>query len=132
MVLELEQKDYGVILGGLAAITVAAYIGHLQEVSPQIEMYIDYLTGAIIIASLAIMYKASDLLGGEIARNLQIMGAGAAIYLVTYYPHIMWHQQRIAAPISDHFGYVFYHGATALAFLLVGYGFYGFYEMGQE
>lgn len=132
MVLELEQKDYGVILGSLAAITIAAYVGHLQEAPPEIEMYIDYLTAGIIIASLAVMYKASDLLGGDIARNLQLMGVGAAIYLVTYFPHILWHQQRIAAPVSDHFGYVFYHGATALAFGLVGYGFYGFYKMGQE
>jgi len=132
MPLELEKKEYGLIFGGLAVAAVLGFIGHLAEAPPQVEQYIDFLTGAIIIGSLAVMYKASNLLGGEIAKNLQVMGAGVLIYILTYYPHIFWHAGLVPAPLSDHFGYVFYHAATALAFFLVGYGFYGFYKMGKE
>lgn len=144
MGLNLESKDYGLI-GGLLAVSAAiGYLGTTGfwagfvggDVPPGmvLEMWLDRLTVVIIFAGLLAIYKARGLWGGEVARNLELIGAGLAGYMLVYLPHIHWHIAESPAwlGMDPNFWFGFFHMIQAAAFFLASYGFYEFWQTGKE
>ncbi len=134
MALNLERNDY-LVMVGLAVAAVAAGLVSLSlgEQARITEMVIDYVALFVIVASLAVIYKARELWGGEVSRALELIGAGLAVYMITYLPHINWHIGGGGAlgPIPETFLYGFFHALTLATFVLAGYGFYTLWQSGK-
>lgn len=134
MALNLERNDY-LVMAGLAVLAVAAGMVSLSlgQQAMIVEMVIDYAAMFIIVASLAVIYKARDLWGGEVSRALEIIGAGLAVYMITYLPHINWHISGGGAlgPVPGSFLYGFFHALSLATFVLAGYGFYTLWQSGK-
>ena len=142
--MNLNNKDYGVILGGVllsflgafateAGIISSSLAGTITGVLPQITI----LT---ILVGLVFVYLARDLLGGEIVDNLDVISAGFLIYAITWWPHKQfYHADALGGSEAAIFGIgtpgawnVFFHTLVAALFGLVSFGFYRFWEMSQE
>ncbi len=134
MALNLERNDY-LVIAGLAVAAVAAGMVSLSlgEQARITEMVIDYVAMFVIVASLAVIYKARELWGGEVSRALELIGAGLAVYMITYLPHINWHISGGGAlgPIPGEFLYGFFHALSLATFVLAGYGFYTLWQSGK-
>ncbi|MFQ3308627.1 MAG: hypothetical protein ACI977_000870 [Candidatus Nanohaloarchaea archaeon] len=132
MALNLERNDY-LVMVGLAILSAIAGVVSLQFGGPAVEGIIDYISMFVIVASLAVVYKARELWGGEISRALELIGAGLAVYMITYLPHINWHLGGGGplGPLPENFLYGFFHALTLATFVLVGYGFYTLWESGK-
>lgn len=132
MALNLERNDY-LVMAGLAVISVIAGYISLNFGGPAVEGIVDYITMFVIVASLAVIYKARSLWGGDISRALEIIGAGLALYMITYLPHINWHITG-GGPISvipEAYLYGFFHALSMSTFVLAGYGFYTLWQSGK-
>jgi hypothetical protein len=132
MALNLERNDY-LVVAGLAVLSVVAGFISLNFGGPAVEGIIDYISMFVIVASLAVIYKARELWGGEVSRALEIIGAGLAVYMITYLPHINWHLSGGGnlGPLPEMFLYGFFHALTMATFVLVGYGFYTLWQSGK-
>ncbi len=134
MGLNLKRNDYLVVAGlALAAVAAGMVSLSLGEGARVVEMVIDYAAMFIIVASLGVVYKARELWGGEVSRALELIGAGLAVYMLTYLPHINWHIGGGGAlgPVPGSFLYGFFHALTLSTFVLAGYGFYTLWQSGK-
>lgn len=132
MALNLERNDYLVIVGLFIVTLLAGFVSQ-NFGGPAVEGIIDYISMFVIVASLAVVYKARDLWGGEVSRALELIGAGLAVYMITYLPHINWHMSGGGGlgPVPENFLYGFFHALTLATFVLVGYGFYTLWQSGK-
>ncbi|MFQ3308633.1 MAG: hypothetical protein ACI977_000876 [Candidatus Nanohaloarchaea archaeon] len=142
--MNLEQKDYGIILGGLLLSFVAAFLAEAGILSgsmvSSITGILPQLTILVILVGLVFAYLSRDLLGGEVVDNLDIIAAGFLIYAIIWWPHKMvYHADALGGVAESMFGIlstgawnVFFHTLTAAVFGIVSFGFYRFWEMSQE
>lgn len=131
----LDRRDL-YLLGGL--LVFALFIGLLGQVgiiTQAQEIWLGYAAIVPIIPALYYVYRARERWGGQIARNLELIGVGLAIHLVLWAPHIRWHiltEQAGSAPrwfgMLPSFWYVAWHGLSLFGFAIVTYGFYRFWR----
>jgi hypothetical protein len=142
--LNLNNKDYGAILGGIILSFLGAFAAEAGVLSSSLVTTITgllpKLTILVILVGLVFVYLARDLLGGEIVNNLEVVAAGFLIYAVTWWPHKMgYHAEALGGAAASIFGVftpgawnVFWHTLVAATFGVVSFGFYRFWEMSQE
>lgn len=142
--LNLKNQDYGVILGGILLSFLGAFAVEAGVLSSslagKITAWLPRLTVLVILVGLVFVYLSRDLLGGEIAQNLEVIATGFLIYGLMWIPHKMaYHTEALGGSMASFFGLfssgawnVFFHTLTAAVFGLVSFGFYRFWEMSQE
>lgn len=140
MSLNMERRDYGVILASLIVPVIAAVALMGIQSMEQIIMALVVLTGAsavAVILALVAIYKGRSKYGGLTAKNLEIIGFGLAIFIVTYIPHIFWHifglmNQNPLGPgwlgFTESWWVGFFHVGAIMFFLISSYGFYLFWK----
>jgi hypothetical protein len=136
---QLEKQDW-YLVGIAALITVAmAVFGATRYYTLQIGSLVEFSSVIPVFAGLVFIYLSRSIWGGKIARYLEIIGAGLAVHMLLFIPHIQWHitgqteggmPPLIGQPPG--FWYMFFHGMSLVAFLFIGYGFYLFYQEAQE
>lgn len=137
-VLDLEQKDVGVILGGILIVLLVAFGASAAGVSPLVELPIDILTALVTLAGVYFIYKTAGTYGGDIGRYLAVIGIGIGYYALTFIPHTQLHIMQMQAgitqigPVNVMGIYMFQHVATIFVFTLAAYGFYLFWQGGEQ
>ena len=142
--MNLNNKDYGFILGGVLLSFLGAFAAEAGVLSASlvgtITTWLPRITILVILVGLVFVYLSRDLLGGEIAKNLEVVAAGFLIYGISWWPHKMgYHAEAMGGAAGSIFGVftpgawnVFFHTLTAAVFGIVSFGFYRFWEMSQE
>ena len=142
--MNLNNKDYGFILGGILLSFLGAFAAEAGILNSSLvgtlTTWLPRITVLVILVGLVFVYLSRDLLGGEIANNLELVGAGFLIYGISWWPHKMgYHAEAMGGAAASIFGVltpgawnVFFHTLTAAVFGLVSFGFYRFWEMSQE
>lgn len=142
--MNLEQKDYGIIFGGLLLSFVGAFLAEAgilgSSMVGTLTGLLPKLTVLVILVGLVFAYLSRDLLGGEVVDNLDVIAVGFLIYAVIWWPHKMvYHADALGGAAESMFGLlsagawnVFFHTLTAAVFGIVSFGFYRFWEMSQE
>lgn len=129
----MEKQDRYLIGLGIAIPVLAGLWSQLMGIGTQIDAFIDFFTVIALLGSVAFIYLARDLLGGEIARNLEITGLGLFLYVVIYWASYTW--SSVGSPAW--FGMqaaawdVFFSTATLATFGFIAYGFYRFWALGE-
>jgi len=129
----MEQHDRYIIGLGIAIPVLAGFWSQLMGIGTQIDAFIDFFTVLALLGSVTFIYLARDLLGGEIARNLEITGLGLFLYVVIYWASYTWSSVGgpawlgVQAPAWD----VFFSTATLVTFGFIAYGFYRFWALGE-
>lgn len=140
MKFNIERKDIYLIIAAVLLPLIAGLAAMGIQSQMMIVMVILAATGlaglAVIVALYAI-YKGRKLYGGEIARNLEIVGFGFLLFMITYLPHTIWHvlglmNQNPLGPswlnLSGAWWAGFFHIGAFMFFLLSTYGFYRFWK----
>jgi hypothetical protein len=130
--MDLERTDLAIVGTALIASIAASTLPLFGVEAPYAASSFLILPAGII--SLVFVYLAAQKYGGEIARYLYYIGTGIGFFLVSTFPHIIWHQSEMPAlgGLDPSFWYVFFHGGVTVSFFLIGYGFYLFYLSGTE
>ncbi|MDY6778126.1 MAG: hypothetical protein SVU32_05645 [Candidatus Nanohaloarchaea archaeon] len=136
----MERKDY-LVIGG--ALLVSALVGFaargIQSVQTIAMVTLGLTVAAFITTLIALVaiYKARKPYGGKVARNLEVIGFGLALFIVTYLPHVVWHifglqNNNPLGPawlgLSKAWWAGFYHIGAFMFFLIASYGFYLFWK----
>lgn len=140
MSLNMEKRDYKVILAALVIPLIAAYALMGVQSMEELVTILVALTGAsglaVVLAVVAI-YKGRGKYGGVVAKNLEIIGFGLAIFIATYIPHVFWHifglmENNPLGPgwlgLSEPWWVGFFHVGAIMFFLISSYGFYLFWK----
>lgn len=142
--MNLNNQDYGVILGGIIISFLGAFAAEAGVLSSSlvgtITGLLPKITVLVILVGLVFVYLARDLLGGEIVDNLEVVAAGFLVYAVIWWPHKMgYHADAWGGSAASIMGIfspgawnVFFHTLTAAVFGIASFGFYRFWEMSQE
>ncbi|MDY6777030.1 MAG: hypothetical protein SVU32_00055, partial [Candidatus Nanohaloarchaea archaeon] len=91
---------------------------------------------ATVFFAIGFLWLARSRWGGDVGRYFEIVSVGLFIQLLTYVPHLSWHlkaagkgpQALPAWGMSSNFWYVFWHGAAAMSFAFIAYGFYLYWQ----
>lgn len=140
MSLNMERNDYIAILATLLVPLVAAFA--LRGLSGNealvlLTMGTTVLAGLGVVGALIAIYKGREGYGGQVARNLEIIGMGLALFILTYIPHVVWHifglmNQNPLGPgwigLTEAWWAGFFHIGAIAFFLISSYGFYLFWE----
>jgi uncharacterized membrane protein YfcA len=120
------------IAAGLLVAIIGGVIGHLFSITVEAELYTRFIASGAIIVSIYFVHRARSAWDGELARYLEIIGAGFIVLMLSWVPHIGWHirgQPEILG-LSASFLIGLFHTLAAVTFLIVGYGFYRFWQEG--
>lgn len=127
-----------VVAGTLVTAVMGAF-GATKYYTLQIGSLVEFSSVIPVFVGIVFIYLSRSIWGGKIARYLEIIGAGLAVHMLLFIPHIQWHitgqTQGGMPPLMGQppgFWYVFFHGMSLVAFLFIGYGFYLFYQEVQE
>jgi hypothetical protein len=132
------QRDWIIGAGGFALVIVLAFASHFMQWPRFVEMLGDILTGIFGLVAVYYIYKASDMLGGDLARYISIMGIGLAYYSATLIPHVYAHfnygagADVMIGPIKVLSVFMWQHIASIWVFLMIAYGLYLFWKGGKE
>lgn len=130
----MEQQDKAVIIGSVLVAVFAGIWAEAMGIGTQVDAFIDYFTVIAVMASLGFIYLSRDLLGGSVARNLEVIGTGLFLYVLVYWSSYQWEIAGtpawlgVAAPGWN----VFFNLGTLVTFGFVSYGFYLFWQLGEE
>jgi hypothetical protein len=135
----LEKQDWYVLgIAGVITLLMGA-VGSTSFYTDQTGALVEFASVLPVLAGIVFIYLSRSLWGGSVARYLEVMGAGLAIHMILFIPHIQWHivgqiEGELAPLLGQppEFWYIFFHGMSLVAFLFVGYGFYLFYQESQE
>lgn len=140
MKLNMERKDLYLIAAAILVPLLAglALMGIQSQMTiVMIILAATGLAGLAIVAALVAIYKGRELYGGEIARNLELVGIGFFLFIVTYIPHTLWHvfglmNQNPLGPgwigLTEAWWAGFFHVGAFMFFLIATYGFYRFWK----
>ncbi len=138
--MNMERTDLTIIAGAVLIPLFAALATMGIQSQMTIVMIILAATaasGLAVLGALIAIYKGRDLYGGEIARNLEIVGLGFFLFMITYVPHTVWHvvgltNQNPLGPewigMSGAWWAGFFHVGAFMYFIISAYGFYRFWK----
>jgi hypothetical protein len=129
----MKNHDKYVIVSGVGTAVIAGFWAHLMGIGTEVDAFIDFLTIIAILGSVSFIYLGRDMLGGDTARNLEIIGIGLSLYVITYWASYRWSIADNPAWLGvTAQGWDMFFGLMTLAtFGLVAYGFYLFWQMGR-
>lgn len=131
---EHTQRDYLIGGGGLLFVLVLSVLSHIFQFPALVEILGDILTAIFGLGAVYFIYKASDMLGGDVARYISIMGVGIAYYSLTLVPHVYGHLSGIkqVGPFKAITLYFWQHVASIWVFIMIAYGLYLFWKGGKQ
>jgi len=99
-----------------------------------IDNIIDFFTIIVSIIALGMVYKAKDLLGGQLERGLDVIGIGLLLYVLTYWPSYRWSISGSPQWLGWTTGAwsLFFNVMTFVTFSFIAYGFYLIWKLGRE
>lgn len=130
----MEKKDRAVIAGSVLIAALAGVWAHLMGIGTEVDAFIDYFTVIATLTSVGFIYLSRDLLGGSVARNLEIIGTGLFLYVLVYWTSYNWDVAGnpewlgVASPGWN----LLFSLMTFVTFGFVTYGFYLFWHIGEE
>ncbi|MFB6159281.1 MAG: hypothetical protein ABEJ95_06530 [Candidatus Nanohalobium sp.] len=131
---EHTQRDWIIGAGGFLLVLVLAVLSHVMQWPRIVEILGDILTGIFGLVGAYFIYKASDMLGGDLARYISIMGVGIAYYSITLVPHVYGHLSGVKSvgPIKMLTLFMWQHVVSIWVFVLIAYGLYLFWKGGKQ
>lgn len=135
MSLHLEKKDYYI---GAVFLTISVISGFLMDYLQgaaliSVHDATFYLPGPVLLAGLVLVYLARDRYGGEVGRNLEIIGTGVGLLGLFW---IAWAGYFAAGfpawGVTSAFWSTFISLGIVTTFLITAYGFYLFWKAGSE
>lgn len=135
MALNLERKDYLLIVGGTILVLAAAFVNQRFTLG---NTYVigDAITTIAGISTVYFIYRSQDVLGGEVGRYALIIGLGIGFYSITLMPHVISHENMILSGLVGKnmaiSVYIAQHILVLWSFLLIAYGFYLFWKGGSR
>ena len=72
----MRRNDKLVVAAAIGFSVLAGLWAQFMGLEPAADAFIDFLTFAAVAGGLVFIYKARDELGGETARNLEVLGIG--------------------------------------------------------
>jgi hypothetical protein len=140
MTVNMKKNDYiavgtTVLIPLLAAFALMGVTGNQGLVMITVGTTIAAFLG--VVAGLIAIYKGREGYGGLVARNLEIIGIGLGLFIVTYIPHVLWHifglmNQNPLGPswvgLTKAWWAGFFHIGAISFFLISSYGFYLFWS----
>ncbi|AOV94693.1 hypothetical protein AQV86_02090 [Nanohaloarchaea archaeon SG9] len=129
----MRHSDKLVVAGVLAFSVLAGLWAQFMGLEPAADAFIDFLTFAAVAGGLVFIYEARDELGGETARNLEILGIGLLVFVLAYWPSYTW--STVGSPewlgMTTGFWSMLFGLANFVGLAIVTYAFYTFWEMAQ-
>lgn len=134
MELKTRKEDAVLILGLIGAAILNGVVWSVMGFGGSDEQWFRFVEGAAVLTALYGIYRSRGLWGGEVARSLEVTSIGILVYVISYVPHIGFHVSEnpvtLGVPSSAWIG--FFHGISAVSFLIVGYGLYLFSESSKN
>lgn len=119
--LHLGGKDYRFLLLTALVVVVGATAGQVTGFTEILAAATTYIQVPFILAGLYYVYELRTW-GGDIGRNLQLIGAGLVLILLNWIPHIPWHMSGMPAlGISQGFWLGLFHTWVIGGFLVISY-----------
>jgi hypothetical protein len=136
--MNLTAQDWTVVSGGVIFSLLGGYAAHSGMIATNtvdtVTGLLPKLTMLILVVGVAFVFLSRDLLGGDTARNLEVIASGFFLYALLYYPHkVMWHGHNEPGWLGLAPGawQTFFHLFTVVTLVIVAYGFYLFWQMGR-
>jgi hypothetical protein len=131
--LNIERKDGLFMAGSAFTVVVLSVIAGMFGAPRVVEFILDALVTVSILGSLYFVYQGAQVSGGQLARYMTMIIIGLVVYGVTLVPHVYWHilGRPTGEVVSVGVVSALMHTMTVMAFTLVAYGFYLFYEGGK-
>lgn len=131
---EHTEKDWIIGAGGLLFVLVLSVLSHVFKFPVLVEILGDVLTAIFGLVAVYFIYKATDMLGGDVARYISIMGLGLAYYSLTLVPHVYGHLAgvQMVGPVKAISLYFWQHVASIWVFIMIAYGLYLFWKGGKQ
>lgn len=135
---EHTQRDWIIGAGGFLLVIALAFASHIMQWPRIVEILGDVLTGIFGLVAVYFIYKASDMLGGDLARYISVMGVGLAYYSLTLVPHVYGHFLSgggagvMVGPFKLLTFFMWQHVASIWVFVLIAYGLYLFWQGGKQ
>lgn len=138
--MNMERNDLYVFAGAILLSLLAGLVAKgVQSVMmlAQITIWLTVAAGLTVVLALIAIYYGRKPYGGEVARNLEVIGFGLALFIVTYIPHVIWHVMGLAqnnplgpgwAGFSTAWWAGFFHVGAIMFFLISSYGYYLFWR----
>lgn len=119
--LHLRKKDYSFLILSALVVVLGAAVGQITGFTGMLAVSTTYIQVPFILAGLYYIYELRTW-GGDIGRNLQLIGAGLVLILLNWIPHIPWHMSGMPAMgISQGFWLGFFHSWMIAGFLVISY-----------
>lgn len=135
----MDRKDYIPILAVLVSSLVIGILAapfRNQQQLLFVDRFTNLLLFVVVLLTLVPLLRASQHWGGRIGRNLQLIALGLLLFMFSIVPHIEWHVQGAPNPLgpsmlglSSAWWAGFFHILTIVSWLIIIYGFYGFWAM---
>lgn len=137
----LSRNDLLLVAGVIASALVAGLA--FSPVTDHGTLHaVDRVTNLLIFLTILLLLvpvvRASQHWGGQIGRNLQIVGLGLLLFLVSIVPHIEWHVRGAPRPVgppmlglSSAWWAGFFHVLTIASWTVIIYGFYRFWRLAR-
>jgi len=134
MDLHINREDVILVTGLVLAAVLNGVIWHVMNFDTAAEGWFRFIEAGAVLTALYGVYRARGLWGGEVARSLEVTSIGIITYMLSYTPHIGWHIANNPAilGIQSEAWIGFFHGISAVSFLIVGYGLYLFAESSKN
>lgn len=133
--LELTQRDWWVVLGATGIAVFGGILVH-AGLFDSVDAFPLGLTVLAIGGSLSFIDKARQELDSDTARNLEIMGVGLTLYFGSYGLSYQWSRlpeaQQAWLGFAPNAWAAMFDLFTVATFAIIAYGFYRFWEMGQD
>ena len=134
MDLQLRREDIILVTGLIVAAVLNGVVWEVMSFGTAAEGWFRFVEAAAVLTALYGVYRARGLWGGEVARSLEVTSIGIITYMLSYIPHIGWHladnPEVFGVPSNVWVG--FFHGVSAVSFLIVGYGLFLFSESSKN
>lgn len=129
----MEKTDRLFVVGAVVLAVLGGLWAQLLGLTSSVDGMIDFFVAAAVLVGLAFVYLSKDNLGGETAKNLEVLGIGLFVFVVSYWPSYVWSTagNPAWAGMSTGFWSVLFGMLNIVGFGIVAYGFYGFWDMGR-
>ncbi|AOV94311.1 hypothetical protein AQV86_00085 [Nanohaloarchaea archaeon SG9] len=119
--MHLKEKDYRFLLMAALVVVIGGATGQVTGFTEVLTLSTTYIQIPFILAGLYYVYELRTW-GGEIGRNLQLIGVGLVLILLNWLPHIPWHIAGMPGiGISQGFWLGFFHSWVIAGFLVISY-----------
>lgn len=135
MSLHLKKKDYYVAAVFLAISVISGFLMEFLQGETLISVHdaTFYLPGPVLLLGLVLVYLGRDRYGGEVGRNLEVVGLGVGLLGAFWMAWANYFAAGFPAwGVTPAFWSTFISLGIVTTFLITAYGFYLFWKLGSE